>query len=48
MLLIYQNKETKVCFIGKSEDDGATVYFIAEMKQKTISNISLDSLNATE
>ena len=48
LLLIYQNKETKVCFIGKSEDEGATVYFIAEMQQKTISNISLDSLNATE
>ena len=43
LVLIYQSKETKVCFIGKSEDVGATVYFITEMEQKTISNIYLDA-----
>ena len=30
------------------EDDGAAMFFIAEKKQKTILNISLDSLIVTE
>ena len=36
-------------FKGKlEEDDGATMIYIAEMQQKAIWNISLDSLNPTE
>ena len=30
------------------EDDGATMFFIAEKQQKTISNFSLDSLIVAE
>ena len=34
----------QINFTGKlEEDDGATVFFIAEKQQKTILNISLDS-----
>ena len=34
--------------VGKlEEEDGATMFFIAEKQQKTILNFSLDSLNIT-
>ena len=37
------------CFTGKlEEDDGATMFFIAEKQQKTILNFFLDSLIITE
>ena len=39
----------KINFIGKfGEDDGATIFFIAEKQQKTTLNFSLDSLIVTE
>ena len=38
----------EVHFVGKSEDHGATMVFIAEKLQKTILNFSLDSLIVTE
>ena len=38
----------KINFIGKlEEDDGATMFFIAERKQKRILNFSLNSLIGT-
>ena len=40
----------QINFAGKlkEEDDDATMFFIAQKQQKTILNISLDSLTATE
>ena len=39
----------KVNFVGKlEEDDGATIFFIAEKQHKSILNFSLDSLIVTE
>ena len=39
----------QINFVGKlEEDDGATMFFIAEKQQKTILNFSLDSLIVTE
>ena len=39
----------QINFLGKLEaDDGATMFFIAEKQQKTILNLSLDSLIVTE
>ena len=38
----------EINFVGKSEDDGATMVFIAEKLQKTILNFFLDSLIVTE
>ena len=39
----------KINFVGKlEEDDGSTMFFIAEKQQKTILNSSLDSLIVTE
>ena len=39
----------QIHFTGKlEEDDGATMFFINEKQQKTISNFFLDSLNRTE
>ena len=38
----------QIDFVGKlEEDDGATMFFIAEKQQKTILNFSLDSLIVT-
>ena len=34
----------QINFTGKLEDDKATMFIIAEKQQKTILNISLDSL----
>ena len=37
------------CFVVKlGEDDGATMFFISEKKEKTVLNVSLDSLIVTE
>ena len=39
----------QIDFVGKlEEDDGATMFFIAEKQQKTILNFSVDSLIVTE
>ena len=39
----------QINFVGKlEEDDGATMFFIAEKQHKTILNFSLDSLILTE
>ena len=39
----------QINFTGKLEDDdGATMFFIAEKQQKIISNFSLNSLIVTE
>ena len=38
----------QINFVQKLEDDGATMFFIAEKKQKIILNFSLDSLILTE
>ena len=39
----------QINFIGKlGEDDGATIFFIAEKQQKTTLHFFLDSLIATE
>ena len=39
----------QINFVEKLEDDdGATMFFIAEKQQKTILNVSLDSLIAIE
>ena len=39
----------QINFTGKlEEDDGATMFFIAEKQQEAILNISLDSLIVTE
>ena len=39
----------QINFVGKlEEDDGATMFSIAEKQQKTILNFSLDSLIVTE
>ena len=38
----------QIDFVGKlEEDDGATMFFIAEKQQKTILNFSVDSLIVT-
>ena len=43
------NIPQQVNFIGKlEEDDRATMFFIAEKQQKTILNLSLNSLIVTE
>ena len=43
------NIPQQVNFIGKlEEDDCATMFFIAEKQQKTILNLSLNSLIVTE
>ena len=43
------NIPQKINFVGKvEEDDGATMFFIAEKQHKTILNFSLYSLIATE
>ena len=43
------NITEQINFTGKlEEDDGAAMFFIAEKKQKTILNFSLDSLIITE
>ena len=43
------NIPQQVNFIGKlEEDDGATMFFIAEKQQKTIPNFSLNSLIVIE
>ena len=42
------NISQQINFIGKlEEDNGATMFFIAEKQQKTILNFSLDSLIVT-
>ena len=39
----------QINFLGKlEEDDGAAMFFIAEKKQKTVLNFSLNSLNVIE
>ena len=38
----------QINFVEKLEDDGATMFFIAEKQQKIILNFSLDSLIVTE
>ena len=38
----------KINFIGKLEDNGATMFFVSEKQQNTILNFSLDSLIVTE
>ena len=52
---IYLSRQTnasiphQINFVGKlEEDDGATMFFIAEKQHKTILNFSLDSLILTE
>ena len=43
------NITEQINFTGKlEEDDGATMFFITEKKQKKILNFSLDSLIITE
>ena len=43
------NIPQQINFLGKlEEDDGATMFFIAEKQQKTILKFSLDSLIVTE
>ena len=43
------NIPQQINFVGKlEEDDGATMFFIAEKQLKTILNFSLDSLIVTE
>ena len=41
------NIPQQINFTGKLEDDGATMFFIAEKQQKTILNFSFDSLIVT-
>ena len=38
----------QISFVEKLEEDGATMFFIAEKQKKTILNFSLDSLIVTE
>ena len=39
----------QINFVGKlEEDDGATMFFIAENQQKTILNVSIDLLIVAE
>ena len=38
----------QINFVGKLEEDDATIFFVAEKQQKTIVNFSLDSLIVTE
>ena len=38
----------QINFVGKLEDDDATMFFIAEKQPKTILNFSLDLLIVTE
>ena len=46
---INTNIPQQINFTGKlEEDDGATMFFIAEEQQKTILNFSLDSLIVTD
>ena len=54
LVYIYQDKQIRV-FLNKliftkklEEDDGGTMFFIAENQQKFILNFSLDSLVVTE
>ena len=43
------NIPQQINFVGKlEEDDGATMFFIAEKQQKSILNVSLDSFIVTE
>ena len=43
------NIPQQINFVEKlEEDDGATIFFIAEEQQKTILNFSLDSLIVTD
>ena len=43
------NIPQQINFVGKlEEDDGTEIFFIAEKQQKTVLNISLDSLIVTE
>ena len=54
LVKIYQDKKNssicqQISYTGKlKEDDGATMFFIAEKQQKRILNFSLDSLIVTE
>ena len=51
---IYLSRQTstsvlqQINFAGKLEDDGATMFFIADKQHKTILNSYLDSLFVTE
>ena len=38
----------QIYFVGKLEQDGVTMFFVAEKQQKTILNFSLDSSILTE
>ena len=39
----------QINFVGKlEEDDGATMFFIAEKQQKTVLNFSIDLLTVAE
>ena len=39
----------QINFVGKlEEDDGATMFFIAEKQQKTVPNFSIDLLTVAE
>ena len=38
------NIPQQINFTGKLEDNGTTIFFLAEKQQKTILNFSLDSL----
>ena len=39
----------QINFVGKlEEDDGATIFFIAEKQQKTVLNFSIDLLTVAE
>ena len=42
------NIPQQINFVGKLEDDDATVFFITEKQQKTVLNFSLDPLIVTE
>ena len=44
----YEYSLTNQYYRKLEEDDGATIFFIAEKQQKTILNFSLDSLILTE
>ena len=44
----YSSIPHQINFVGKLEEDGATMFFIAKKQQKTILNFSLDSLIVTE
>ena len=42
------SRQTNTNFVGKLEDDGATMFFVSEKQQKFILNFSLDPLIVTE